>query len=660
MKKLGFLFVCALCALAAQAQKTYKLASPDGKLQTTINAGDRLTYDITLDGRQVLNASPLSMTLSNGEVWGDNDKPSKVSKRSVNEKVTSPFYRAAELADQFNEMTLHFKNWNVVFRAYNDGIAYRFVNRGKKAFNVVDEQVQYQFPFDAEASIPYVRKSKDYEAQFFNSFESQYTNDKLSNLNKERLMFLPLIVKLEDNVKVCITEVNLESYPGLYLKTNNEEGQLISEFANYPKRVEQGGHNMLQMVVKEREDFIAKVDEPRNFPWRVAIVTTQDKDLASSQLGYLLAEPSRLDDISWIKPGKIAWDWWNAWNLDGVDFKTGVNNPTYKAYIDFASKNGIEYVILDEGWAVNKKADLMQVVPEINLEELVAYANQKNVGLVLWAGYHAFNRDMENVCRHYSQMGIKGFKVDFMDRDDQEMTAFNYRAAEMAAKYHLILDLHGTHKPAGLNRTYPNVLNFEGVFGLEQVKWGKPGEIDLISYDAMIPFIRQVSGPMDYTQGAMRNATMANYRACNSEPMSQGTRCHQLALYMVLDSPFNMLCDTPSNYEREQECTDFISAVPTVWDETIILDGKMGDYIVTARRSGDTWYIGGITNWTARDIEVDLSFLGDKAYSGKLFKDGVNAHRIARDYKAQAVQAKKGDKMNIHLAPGGGFALTLK
>ena len=660
MKTFRILIMCFLCTLVAQAQKQYSLTSPDGQLKTTISAGKQLTYDIAFNDQEVLKASPLAMKLDNGEVWGENDKPSKVTRKSINGKVTSPFYRANDLAEQYNELTLQFKGFNVVFRAYNDGIAYRFVNRTNKPFNVVDEQVMYQFPSDAEASIPYVRKAKNYEAQFFNSFESQYTNDKLSNLDKERLMFLPLIVKLENNVKVCITEVNLESYPGLYLKTNNEKGQLISEFANYPKKVEQGGHNMLQMVVKEREDFIAKIDQPRNFPWRVAIVTNEDKDLASSNLSYLLAEPSRLEDISWIKPGKIAWDWWNDWNLDGVDFKTGVNNPTYKAYIDFASKNGIEYVILDEGWAVNKQADLMQVVPEIDLVELVAYGKSKNVGIVLWAGYHAFNRDMENVCRHYSEMGVKGFKVDFMDRDDQDMTAFNYRAAEMAAKYKLILDFHGTHKPAGLNRTYPNVLNFEGVFGLEQVKWGKPGEIDLISYDAMIPFIRQVSGPMDYTQGAMRNATKENYRACNSEPMSQGTRCHQLALYMVSDSPFNMLCDTPSNYEREQECTDFISAIPTVWDETIVLDGKMGEYIITARRQGDTWYIGGITNWDARDLEIDLSFLGDKAYSGKLFKDGVNAHRIARDYKSEAIQAKKGDKMKIHLAPGGGFAFVLK
>ena len=662
MKIIKIYLLCMFCCLTAFAQKQYQLTSPNGQLQTNITTGKQLTYDITLDGQQILSTSPLAMTLDNGEVWGENDSPSKATRKSVDEMVSSPFYRATQLPNIYNELTLQFKGFTVVFRAYDDGIAYRFVNRSKKLFKVVDEVVDYHFPYDAEATVPYVtgRKNDNYNAQFFNSFENQYTSDKLSKLEKERLSFLPVVVSLENNVRVCITEVDLENYPGLYVKTGNGKHQLTGDFAPYPKHAEQGGHNMLQMVVKEYEPFIAKVEKPRNFPWRVAIVTQSDKALASSNLSYVLAEPSRLEDISWIKPGKIAWDWWNNWNLDGVDFKTGINNQTYKAYIDFASKNGIEYVILDEGWAVNKKADLMQVVPEINLEELVAYGKSKNVGLVLWAGYHAFNRDMENVCRHYSAMGIKGFKVDFMDRDDQEMTAFNYRAAEMAAKYKLILDLHGTHKPAGLNRTYPNVLNFEGVNGLEQVKWSKPEELDQVKYDVMIPFIRQVSGPMDYTQGAMRNASKGNYYPSNSEPMSQGTRCRQLALYVILESPFNMLCDTPSNYEREQECTDFISAIPTVWDESIVLDGKMGEYILTARRNGDTWYIGGLTDWNARDLEVDLSFLGDKTYNGKLFKDGVNAHRIGRDYKSQNLQAKKGEKIKIHLAPGGGFALILK
>ena len=657
MKTLKVLILCVLCAFSAQAQKQYSLTSPDGKLKTNITTGKQLTYDITFHNQQVLEASPLSMTLDNGEVWGENDKVSKVTRKSINGKISTPLYRANEIVENYNELTLQFKDFNVVFRAYDDGIAYRFVNKGKKPFNVVDELVNYQFPTDATASVPYVKPRKGVN-KYANSFENYYANVPLSKVDQEKLVFLPVVVSLDNNVKVGITEVDLENYPGLYL-IGQGNTQLLGDFAPFPKKQEQGGHNMLQMNVIEVENYIAKVNKPRKFPWRVAIVTDEDKELASSHLSYLLAEPSRLEDISWIKPGKIAWDWWNAWNLDGVNFETGVNNDTYKAYIDFASKNGIEYVILDEGWAVNLKADLMQVVPEINLEELIAYANKKNVGLVLWAGYHAFNRDMENVCRHYAEMGIKGFKVDFMDRDDQEMTEFNYRAAQITAKYKLLLDLHGMYKPAGLNRTYPNAINFEGVNGLEQMKW-EENPTAQVEYDVMIPFIRQVAGPMDYTQGAMRNAAKGNYYPCYEEPMSQGTRCRQLALYMVLDSPFNMLCDTPSNYEREKECTDFISAVPTVWDETIVLDGKMGEYIITARRQGNTWYIGGITNWDARDLEVDLSFLGDKTYSGKLFKDGVNAHRIGRDYQSEAIQAKKGDKVKIHLAPGGGFALTLK
>lgn len=654
--------MCVLSVFAAHAQKQFTLVSPDGMLKTTITTGEQLTYDIVRNGKQILASSPISMTLDNGVVWGEKTSLSGSSTKSVDRMIPSPFYRANELRDCYNELTLRFKkDWNVEFRAYNDGIAYRFVSRGKKPFNVVDERVGYCFLLDAVATVPYVKSGKDgdYDSQFFNSFENVYTTDQLSKLNKQRLMFLPLVVSLDEGVKVCITESDLENYPGLYLSTAEGENCLNGKHAPYPKRTVQGGHNQLQMLVKERESYIAKVDQPRSFPWRIAIVTTSDKDLAASNLSYLLTAPSRVEDLSWIKPGKVAWEWWNAWNLDGVDFVTGVNNPTYKAYIDFASANGIEYVILDEGWAVNLKADLMQVVKDIDLKELVDYAASKNVGIILWAGYYAFERDMENVCRHYAAMGVKGFKVDFMDRDDQEMTAFNYRAAEMCAKYKMILDLHGTHKPAGLNRTYPNVLNFEGVNGLEQMKWS-PASLDQVKYDVMIPFIRQVSGPMDYTQGAMRNASKGNYYPCNSEPMSQGTRCRQLALYVVLESPFNMLCDSPVNYMRESESTEFIAEIPTVWDESIVLDGKMGEYIVTARRKGDVWYVGGITDWTARDIEVDCSFLGDKAYDATLLKDGVNAHRIGRDYKRETFPVKNSSKLKIHLAPGGGFALKIK
>lgn len=663
MKKLKTLLCLVAVSITMQAQKQFVLNSPNGKLETTVSVGDKLTYDIRCNGQQILVSSPLSMKLDDGTVWGEKPKLTNTVRKTVNRMVASPFYRAKALKDHYNELTLMFKkNWGVEFRAYDDGIAYRFVSRVKKPFCVVDEEVNYGFPADRVVSAPFVASGKDgdYESQFFNSFENIYTTAPLSELNKQRLMFLPLVVDAGNGVKVCITESDLENYPGLYLSVAEGKNWLTGRFAAYPKRVEQGGHNQLQMVVKEREAYIARVDGARSFPWRMSIVTTSDKDLAASNLTYLLASPSRISDVAWIKPGKVAWEWWNDWNIDGVDFPTGVNNATYKAYIDFASTHGVEYVILDEGWAVNLKADLMQVVKDINLKELVDYAAAKNVGIILWAGYYAFDRDMENVCRHYAGMGVKGFKVDFMDRDDQFMTHFCYRAAEMCAKYKLVVDLHGMYKPAGLNRTYPNVLNAEGVHGLEQMKWSKPS-VDQIHYDVMIPFIRQIAGPMDYTQGAMRNASKGNYYPCNSEPMSQGTRCHQLALYMVLDSPLNMLCDSPSNYMREPESTSFIAGIPTVWDESIVLDGKLGEYIVTARRKGDVWYVGGITDWTARDVEIDLSFLGNgrKEYVATLFKDGVNAHRAARDYKRETLRLQSDGKLKLHLAPGGGFALKI-
>lgn len=663
MKKLNLLLTCtcALFALSVQGQKQLLLSSPDGNLKSTITVGDKLTYDISCNGQQVLAPSPISATLDNGKVWGDKARLSKVTEKKNDTQIDAPFYRSSCVRDYYNELTLRFKgDYSVVFRAYNDGVAYRFVNHAKKPFCILNEEVDYRFPADVTASVPYVNAGKDgdYNGQFHNSFENVYTTAPISQLNKERLMFLPLVVQATPEVKVCITETDLNNYPGLYLTNAKGSNSLSGIQAPYPKTMKQGGHNNLQMRVQTREEYIAKVDGPRNFPWRVAVVTTRDTQLAASNLSYLLAEPSKLSDTSWIKPGKVAWEWWNDWNLCGVDFKTGVNNATYKAYIDFASQYGIEYVILDEGWAVNLKADLMQVVKEIDLKELVDYAAARNVGIILWAGYYAFERDMENVCRYFSEMGVKGFKVDFMDRDDQLMTDFNHRAAAMCAKYHLILDLHGTHKPAGLNRTYPNVLNFEGVHGLEQMKW-RPAGFDQITYDVMIPFIRQVAGPMDYTQGAMRNATRENYYPSNSEPMSQGTRCHQLAMYIVLESPFNMLCDSPSNYMREPESTSFIAQVPTVWDETVVLDGKMGEYIITARRKGDTWFVGGLNNWDARDVEVDLSFLSSGSHKAVLFKDGVNAHRTARDYKREEVSVSSTQPLKVHLAPGGGFTLQI-
>ena len=498
-----------------------------------------------------------------------------------------------------------------------------------------------------------------FEEQFFNSFEQPYVNETITSLNDKRLKILPLLVDLGDGRKVCITEADLEDFPGMFL--NNETGKpsLKAVHAPYPKVKEQGGHNQLQMLVKERENYIAKTSGTRSFPWRAFIISRNDKELADCDMVYRLASPSRVNDISWIKPGKVAWDWWNDWNLYGVDFRAGINNPTYKYYIDFAAEHGIVYVILDEGWAGNLQADMMQVIPEIDLQELVDYGKSKNVGIILWAGYWAFARDMENVVKHYSDMGVKGFKVDFLDRDDQEMVNFVYEASEVCAKYKMLVDFHGVFKPTGLQRTYPNVLNYEGVNGLEQLKWS-PESYDMVTYDVTIPFIRMIAGPMDYTQGAMRNAVKGNYRPVNSEPMSQGTRCRQLATYVIFESPFNMLCDAPSNYRREKECTEFISNIPTIWDETVSLDGKVSEYVAIARRHGNDWYIGALTNWTPRELDLDLSFLGEGDYTLELFKDGINADRAARDYKKEVIPVPANRKLRISMAPGGGYAARIQ
>jgi alpha-glucosidase len=468
-----------------------------------------------------------------------------------------------------------------------------------------------------------------------------------------------MMVDASKGRKIVIAEADLMNYPGMFLYNEDGKTTLKGRFAPVPKTLKQGGHNELQMLVPEREDYIAALDGACSFPWRIITVSENDAQMADNDMVWKLSTPAEPGaDWSWVKPGKVAWDWWNDWNIYGVDFRAGINNDTYKYYIDFASKHGIEYVIMDEGWAVNLKADLFQVIPEIDLQMLVDYAKERNVGIILWAGYWAFDRDMEKVCKHFSEMGVKGFKIDFMDRDDQVMVDFHRRAAEMCAKYKMMVDFHGTYKPTGLHRTYPNVVNYEGVNGLEQMKWSTMEDCDQVLYDVQIPFIRMVAGPADYTQGAMRNATRGNYRDVYSEAMSQGTRCRQLAEFMTFDAPFSMLCDSPSNYMQEEECTKFIAGIPTVWDETKALDGKVGEYIVMARRSGEDWYVGALTDWDARDLAIDLSFLPAGNYTIEYYKDGINADRAARDYK-KVVEDFTPGKINIHMAPGGGWAAKI-
>ncbi|MDR1666607.1 MAG: glycoside hydrolase family 97 protein [Bacteroidales bacterium] len=640
------------------AQTLRRLASPDGKMALTVSIGKTVTCAITHENTEVLAPSPVSMTLPNGKEWGVNAKLKKSAVKSVHQTISSPLYRKSVINDEYNELTLTFADhYGIVFRAYDRGVAYRFTTTGKEPIEIVHEQVSLHFSKDYTAVAAYVRgeENSPLEKQFFNSFENTYTHVPLSKLSHTRLIFLPMLVELDEGKKLCFTEADLENYPGLYLLHAPDNNTLNGVFAPVPKKTLQGGHNMLQQIVTERENHIAQSSGARHFPWRVFAVSVKDEELLDNDLVYSLAAPSRVEDCSWIQPGKVAWEWWNDWNIDGVDFRAGINNETYRHYIDFASKQGIQYVILDEGWAVNKKADLLQVVPEIDVKGLVEYGQQRNVGIILWAGYWAVDSNMENVFRTYSEMGVKGFKIDFMDRDDRYMVDFYYRCAAMGAKYRMMVDFHGAYKPTGLQRTYPNVINFEGVFGLEQLKWSSP-DVDMVGYDVTFPFIRMLAGPVDYTQGAMRNAIRGNYRPVNTEPMSQGTRCRQLAEYVVFESPLNMLCDHPSNYVREEECTRFIAQTPCVWDETVPLESRLGQYIAIARRKGDVWYVGGMTNWEKRTMNIDLGFLGEGQYRLELFRDGINADRAARDYKRETIDLDNGRSLSVHLMPGGGFA----
>jgi alpha-glucosidase len=487
----------------------------------------------------------------------------------------------------------------------------------------------------------------------FSHQERQYLYLPVSEVTDKRFSSIPVLVDAPGNDKIAITEADLFDYPGLYLTgARHNPRQLTGIFPHYPLKEQMTRDRDVRVV--ERADYLARTAGSRTFPWRVMVITEKDGDLISSQMVYKLSRPSQLVDVSWIVPGKVAWDWWNANNIYGVDFRSGINTDTYKHYIDFASAYGIEYIILDEGWY--ELGDLMKINPDIDMEELMRYGKEKNVGIILWVVWKTLWDQLDVALDQFERWGVKGIKVDFMQRDDQWMVNYYWKIAEESAKRHLLVDFHGSYKPAGLHRSWPNVLTREGVRGLEWNKWsdGASPENALA-----IAFIRMLAGPLDYTPGAMLNATRAQFRPVFDVPMSQGTRCQQLAMYVVFESPLQMLADSPSHYYEEEECMEFLSPVPTVWDETVVLDGKVGDYVVLARRNDDTWYLAAMTDWTARDIEIPLSFLNDKSYNIKIWKDGINADKYAEDFRNEQMTVKGGDTLQVHLAPGGGMVAVI-
>lgn len=655
MKKVIIILVSVFSSvtLLAQQQKVYHVKSPDSKIDITIEAGTALSWSVKHQADLIIAPSVISLTIDNGEVLGSNVKVISAKTVSVNSSFSTALYKKKSVVDQYNQLTITCKaDYGIVVRAYNDGVAYRFFTWKKGMITVFSEQAEFNFNEDYATLIPYVRDLRGKE-QYIQSFEALYTKQTLSKVYTDTLGFLPVLIN-EGKKKAVIVEAGLEDYPGMFVNSNSKNG-LKGVFAPYPLEFFQGGYNKLNTMVSKRADYIAKVNGIRSFPWRAVVISDNDAALLNNDLVQKLSAPSRIADESWIKPGKVAWDWWNDWNISHVDFRAGINTETYKYYIDFAAANKLEYIILDEGWSDDM--DLMKVSDKMNLKEIIAYGKQKNVGVILWAGWYAVDQKMDEAFSKYAAMGVKGFKIDFMDRDDQPMVASLFAIAKKAAEYKLIIDYHGMFKPTGLQRTYPNVVNFEGVKGLENSKW-TPND-DVPEYEVMLPFIRMVAGPMDYTPGAMRNAAKPNFRPSNSMPMSQGTRCHQLAMYVIFEAPLQMLADNPTAYMKEQECADFIAGVPTVFDETVALNGKLGEYVAIARKKDNSWYVGAMTNWSERDLTIDFSFLGEGNYEAVVFADGLNADRDATDYKKITSSITASTKMKIHLAPGGGFAMRI-
>ena len=654
---------------ANEGKAHYEVSSPNGKVKVEVTNDNTVKWSVTYDGKTVLLPSEINIQLRQANKTLGLGKIGKVSKKQIQSSFNNPFYKKATISDNYGQLLLYTnQKFTIEVRAYNDGAAYRLISGHTKSTMVVNEVAEYCFDADYQAFVPYVNDTRGGERYCY-SFESYYDEQPLSKMFTDSLAITPLAVCLPEGMKAIVMDAGVENYPGMML-VKGQGNTLKAQFAPYPLAQEIGGFDRLNLVPSKRADYIAKLQGRQSLPWRAVVITEKDVDILNCDMSQRLAPACRIADTSWIRPGKVAWDWWNNCNITGVDFPSGMNTNTYLYYIDFAAKNNIEYIIIDEGWS-GKESLMSNLSDEIDLKRLIAHGQEKGVGIILWSSWrNLIGNDplggttvSEQVMKHYADMGIKGFKVDFFDRDDQQVIASAYQLAECAARHHLVLDYHGL-KPFGIQRAYPNIFNFEGVKGLENSKWeprsGNGPLHDQPHYDVTIPYLRMLAGQLDYTPGAMANAMKDSFFGNNDHPMSQGTRVHQMAMYTTFEAPLQMLADSPTKYMQNQECTDFIAQVPTTFDETIALDGELGKYTLIARRKGSTWYLAAMTDWVPRDLTVDLSFLGSGQHQADIFADGVNAGKEATDYLHTRKTVSSSDRLPIHLSSGGGWTAIIR
>jgi alpha-glucosidase len=645
MKKV-FLAVIMLSLAGFISGKDYTLKSPDGNIEVSVSVGAEIKWWATKDGQNLIKASNIGLELKSGKILGENEKVRKAAQSAVNE-VLKPVvpYKRSEIPNKCNLLTLSFRSgFSLEFRAYDDGIAYRFITSMKDELVIRNEIFDFGFPPGTIAWYPL-------EQSFFSHNERTFVYSAVDTLGKDHLASLPALFKTEEGTNILVTESDIDDYPGMWL-TGRGSGRFSALWPRYPENEQLKEDRNLS--VTSTKGYIAETAGDRTYPWRVFIIEEKDISLLENDLVYRLAKPSKIADTEWIKPGQVAWDWWNANNIYGVDFRAGINNDTYKYYIDFAAANGIEYIILDEGWYV--LGNVLKEEKGINVYDLCQYGASKNVDIILWVVWKTFQDQMDEALDLYSKWGVKGLKIDFMQRDDQKMVNFYHEVVQKAAEHRMLVDFHGAYKPDGMDRTWPNAITREGVKGMENSKWDRSANPE---HDVTIPYTRMVAGPMDYTPGAMVNMDSENFSPNFTRPASQGTRAHQVAMYVIYESPLQMLSDNPSNYMKEQETTDFITGIPVVWDETVGLDGKTGDYVVVARRKGNDWYVGAMTDWKAREMDIDFSFLPAGNYNIEVYKDGINADRHAQDYKIENRSIQKGGRMRIQMAPGGGWVARI-
>jgi alpha-glucosidase len=642
------IILCCLWLTPSSAQE-YLLQSPDNQIKVEVLVSANTVYRVYLRNKLIMHGKPIGMTVGKKNKLGYKEFEPKSETQYKNNKVKPVVaYRSAEITENYNQLSLEFESGlSIDFRCYDEGFAYRLHTSFDKDVTIKHESMGFELTTNPDVWFPK-------ETSFYSHNERAYERRPSLGLKKNEKASLPILWKWEDGPFVMFTETDLRDYPGMYLKTNGLGGYEAIH-PKYPATTAKF-FDRFQMVGFTKP-YIAQTDGNRSYPWRVFTIAGSEEELFDSHLPYLLSAETELANTDWIKPGKVAWDWWNALQLEGVDFKPGLNTETYKYYIDFAAKNGLEYIIMDEGWY--HLGDLTKVKKDIDMPELLRYAEEKNVGIVLWVVWHTLQKQFDVAFEQFSNWGVAGIKMDFMMRRDQPMVAFYEKVAKEAAERKMLVDFHGSRCPKGLQRTYPNVLTYEGVRGNEWNKWSSALTVD---HDVTLPFTRMLAGPMDYTPGAMENISNPKKHRMNlKHPKSQGTRCHELAKYVVYESPLQMLCDEPTAYEKEEECMKFLRAVPTVWDETVMLDAKVGEHILLARRKDDTWFIGGMTGSIGQTISIDFSFLGNGTHSMEVWRDGDKTRQDGTSFEYYTEDAINSEMQYVvSMAEGGGWVAIIK